>query len=465
MIKIKYIILFVLITAGFTACDNDDFENKFDQLPDERIRSTIKEYKEILVGSEFGWKMTYYIDSKIEYVGYNVAVFGEDNTVSLTSKFIDDPVKSEYTIKAEADLELIFNTFNENLTALSYPSGDAPDGFGGDIEFNFVSVSEDQTEIILKGKVYEGTLILKKAERDISSFDEVDENIKRLGQQKTARYMNLAITSGLGASEENPVLIGLDLSSLAAAGDYNYNYKGEYYSGRKMLYFHHDGMGLSSPIQIDDSKIQDFSYNVDKKRYELVNSDLQGYIYSSKLPVFSIPGVFDEFMNHYSLKLKRSNGLVWDKYISMKKANPVIKSVVVVTDYKQRIPKFDEEGNPILDQSNLQDYDFGKHMGEGLLFSFEEHNQFYFYFVPLEFTKISGDRLKMKRVVGEFCTKDDEDPSVGNSIKNNSEFNEFVDYLCNDGGWFIRLIIEANQIDWDFISLDNPDDFFITRLY
>ena len=372
MNKFKYIILFVLFGIGFSSCDKDDFENKFEQLPDDRIRSTIKEYKEILVSSEYGWKMTYYINGKIEYVGYNVAVFNEDNTVSLTSKFIDDPVVSEYKIMSEADLELVFNTFNENLTSLSYPSDGAPDGYGGDIEFNFVSISEDKTEITLEGKIYKGTLKLKKSDTDISNFDQLDENIRLLGEQKTARYMNLAITSGLGASEENPILIGLDLSSIAAAGDYNYNYKGEYYNGRKMLYFHHDGMGLSSPIEIEDSKIQDFAYNADKKRYELINSDLQGYIYSSKLPVFSIPGVYDELMDHYSLKLKRSNGLVWDKYIAMKNANPVIKSVVVVTDYKQRIPLFDEDGNPVLDESNLHDYEFGKHMGEGLLFSFEK---------------------------------------------------------------------------------------------
>ena len=465
MNKFKYIILFVLLGIGFTSCDKNEFENKFDQLPDDRIVSTIKEYKEILVDSEFGWQMTYYIDGNIEYVAYNVAVFKENNTVSLASKFIKDPIESEYKIMSEADLELIFNTFNENITSFSYPSNGAPDGVGGDIEFNIVSISEDQTEITLKGKIYKGKLILKKADRDISNFDEVDENIRLLGEQKTARYMNLAITSGLNASEEEPVLIGLDLSSIAAAGDYNYNYNDEYYKGRKMLYFHHDGMGLSSAIKIGDAQIQDFEYNADKKRYELVNSDLQGYLYSSKLPVFSLPGVFDELMDHYSLKLKRSNGLVWDKYIAMKTANPIIKSVVVVTDYKQRIPKFDEEGNPILDQSNLQDYDFGKHLGEGLLFSFELHNQFYFYFVPIEFTKVLEDRLVMRRLAGEFCTKDGEDPSVGESIKNNPEFNQFVDYLCNDEGWFLRLTMEANQIDWDFVSLDNPDDFFITRLY
>ena len=51
------------------------------------------------------------------------------------------------------------------------------------------------------------------------------------------------------------------------------------------------------------------------------------------------------------------------------------------------------------------------------------------------------------------------------SIKNNKEFNDLVDYLCNDGGWYIKQTVEGGLIDWDFISQDNPEDYFVTRLY
>lgn len=465
MNKFKYILLFVLFGLGLSSCNKDDFENKFDQLPDDRMLATIEEYKEMLVGSEFGWKMTYYVEENIQYVAYNIAVFRENNTVSLKSKSLTDPVESEYKLMSEADLELVFNTFNENLTSLSYPSNEAPSGLGGDVEFNFVSVSKDKTEIRLKGKNHKGNMILEKANNDLSTFDKVDENIRLLGMQKTDRYLSLAITSGLDASEENPILIGLDLSSMAARGDYNYNYKGEYFTGIRMLYFHHEGMGLSSPIEIDGAEIKDFAYNTEKERFELVNSELEGYIYSSKLPAFSIPGVYDKLLDHYSLKIRRSSGLAWDKYIAMKKANPIIKNVAFVTDYKQRIPKFDEKGEPIFDESHVQDYDLGKNMGEGFLFSFEEHNQFYFYFVPAEFTEISGDRLKMKCIDGDFSTKDTEDPSIAESIKSSPEFQAFLNYMCNDKGWFVRLTVESGLIDWDFVSIDNPENFFITRLY
>ncbi|RKE02248.1 DUF4302 domain-containing protein [Marinifilum flexuosum] len=462
--KFKYIILFIFLALGMTSCDKNDFENKFDELPDARMQSTIKEYKKILTDSEFGWKFTCSVNGEFEYVLYNVAHFNEDNTLSLKSNTLEDPAVSEYKIMSEADMELVFNTYNDNFTPLSYPGETAPDGMGGDIEYNFVSISEDKTEIILEGKVYKGKLKLQKADRDLSDFAPVQKFVNLLGEQRTKRHMNLAITSGLGASEENPVVLGMDLSSMASACDYNYNYKGEFYSGRKMLYFDHDGMGLSTPITVEESEIQYFTYNEEKKRYELANSDLEGYLYCTDLPMYYVPGVYDEFMNHYSLKLRSSFGQAWDKYIAMKKANPVIKSMVVVTDYKQRIPLFDEDGNPVLDEVYNHDYEFGKHLGEGLLFSFERYNQFYFYFVPLEMVKLQEDRIKMKRLTGEFCTKDNEDPSVGEAIKNNKEFNELVDYLCNDGGWYIKRTVEYGLIDWDFISQDNPKDFFITRL-
>lgn len=464
--KIKYIILFVILGIGLSSCDNNDFENKFDQLPDERMQLTMNEYKEILTSSEFGWKMNYSLGGSVEYMVYNVVNFNADNTVGINSKLVDEAVHSEYKIISEADVELVFNTFNENLTVYSYPSAQAPDGYGGDIEFNFKSISEDKTVIELEGKVYNGKLKLTKADRDLSDFSSVNKYVNYLAAQRTAPHMNLAITSGLGATESEPVLLGLDLSSMAAAADYNYNYKDEFYTGRKMLYFDHDGMGLSTPIVVDGQEIQYFSYNEEKNRYELSSSELEGYLYASELPMYYVPGVYEEFMDNYSLTLRASFGQVWDKYIAMKKANAVIRTISICTDYKQRIPLFDEDGNSILDEVYNEDYTLGDKLGEGLLFSFERYTQFYYYFVPVEMVKLNNDRVRMKRLSGEFCiAKKGVDPNpIGESIKNNKEFNEFVDFICNDGGWYIKRTVEGGLIDWDFISQDNPADYFYSRL-
>jgi predicted membrane-bound dolichyl-phosphate-mannose-protein mannosyltransferase len=182
--------------------------------------------------------------------------------------------------------------------------------------------------------------------------------------------------------------------------------------------------------------------------------------------MYYVPGVYEEFMDNYSLTLRASFGQAWDKYIAMKKANTVIRTISICTDYKQRIPLFDEDGNSILDEVYNEDYTLGDKLGEGLLFSFERYTQFYYYFVPVEMVKLNNDRVKMKRLSGEFCiAKKGVDPNpIGESIKNNKEFNEFVDFICNDGGWYIKRTVEGGLIDWDFISQNNPADYFYSRL-
>ncbi|QAR30144.1 DUF4302 domain-containing protein [Ornithobacterium rhinotracheale] len=463
----------ILSVISLFSCQDDSFDNKFDQLPDERIQTTLKDYQETLIDAPFGWQLFYSLGGNSEYMAYQIAYFNEDNTLTLHSPDLAKPTHSEYRLRAEADIQLVFNTFNDNITVFSYPSENAPNGFGGDIEFNVKSVNEQRNEIILEGKVYKGKMILRKAKERFQDFAKLQEFKKFLNQQRTERYMNLAITSGLdGASEAKPYSIGLDLSSIAKVGDYAFNYKGEFHEGRKMLYFSHSGMGLSTPIVIDGHEIQFFRYNRERKRYEIANSDLEGYLYCTQLPVYSVPGVVDEFLDHYSLWMRASFGKVNQLYRDMKSENQKIHSLVIVTDYKRRIPKFDEKGSPILDASFNHDYDYGEKLGNGLLFSFESYEQFYFYFVPVDIEKLAGDRLRFKLNGKQgVCYRKGEKgtpvlaPEIAQEIAQGQKFQTFVNYLCSEKGWYIKRTVEAGQIDWDFVSQENPkNDYFYTRL-
>ncbi|MBV7440251.1 DUF4302 domain-containing protein [Weeksellaceae bacterium TAE3-ERU29] len=450
------------------SCKDNDFDNKFDKLPDERVRATLKDYKEALTDAPYGWQMSYSMGANVEYMSYQIVYFSEDNTVKFHSPDLKTPITSEYKLMAEGDIELVFNTFNENLTIFSYPNPKAPNGYGGDIEFNFRSINDAKNEIILEGKDYKGKLILKKAKEEYKDFAKIQEFINYLAQERTARYMNVAITAGLeDASEQSPVSIGLDLSSIARVGDYAFNYKGQFSQGRKMLYFTHTEMGLSTPIKINGHEIQFFTYNTAKKRYEIAGSDLQGYIYCTDLPVYYVPGVVDEFKDNYALWMKASFGKPSQKYKAMRQAIPKIKGMVIVTDYNQRIPLFDKYGNPVLDDSYNHDYELGDKLGDGLLFSFEEVDQFYFYFIPLEIEKLKEDRVRFKRKEGYICVpkKGEKAEPIIESIKGNPKFDDLVSYICNQEGWYIKRTIESGQIDWDFISQANPkEDYFYTRL-
>ncbi|MCT4648146.1 MAG: DUF4302 domain-containing protein [Carboxylicivirga sp.] len=453
--------LFLLIFTG--ACDNSDFENKFDLSPDERLQERMATFKEALTAPEHGWVFHLDMGNGVDNTVYGIAKFNEDYTVRMENEIIPE-AESEYTIFAEADIELVFNTYNKIITFFAEPNPNLPKGSGTDLEYNLKTIEDDQ--IILEGKVLGTRLRLTKATETETSLEPLKQNVTYLNQQRTARYMSLRITKGLGASEDQPKYIGMDCSTYLRMAEIDYNHDGEYVDVNKNIFFTHKGFGLSSAIKIDGEEIQYFKYNADEKRYEVDHPTIEGYIFCDVLPYYFKKGLYDDFMDRYSMKLTRTFGKAWNKYIPMKRANENIKAVVITTDYDRRIPKLDEKGNYIISpDTRLPDYSYGDHLGEGLLFSLKDDLQFYFYWVPLEAVKIEEDRVQFIRKDGEFCTEDDKDPSIGQSIKDNKEFQEFVDFICNDKGWMLRRTEEYGTIDYDFYSLADPNDYFYSRLY
>lgn len=463
MNKLQLLTSWLLIVCCLGACNQSDFENKFDKSPDERINEDIANLKTKLTEPENGWLFHLVMGDDVEYAVYGIARFENDYRVSLLTTAYEEATESEYTIFAESDIQLVFNTYNANLTAYATPNQFRPNGYGTDIEYHIKSIQADVIE--LEGKVYKTQLVLKKATEAENDLSVLKENVKRLNKQRTARYMALSITKGLDATPDQPKLIGMDCSTYARVAEVDFNHNGIYTQTRKNIFFTHSGFGMSSPVKIGNDSIQYFKYNETKERYELDHPTMEGYIYCDKLPVYFVDGMYDEFMDHFSMKLTRASGKVWDTYIAMKKANMNIKSFVLTTDYKRRIPLFDEEGNPILDDVYLHDYELGDHLGEGFLFSFHAYEQFYFYYVPMEAKKIEEDRVRFIRKGGEFCTEDNTDPTIGETIKNSPEFQAFVNYLCNEDGWLIQKTLEGGILDFDFYSIENPDNYFYSRLY
>lgn len=463
MNKLQIVTSWLLLVLCLGACEQSDFESKFDKSPDERINEDIANLKAKLTEPEHGWLFHLIMADDVEYAVYGIARFEKDYRVSLLTTAYEEATESEYTIFAESDIQLVFNTYNANLTAYATPNQVRPNGYGTDIEYHIKSIEPDVVE--LEGKVYKTRLLLKKATEAETDLSALKTNVERLNKQRTAKYMALSITKGLDATPDQPKLIGMDCSTYARVAEIRHNYEGELVQAKKNIFFTHAGFGLSSPMQLGNDSIQYFKYNEAEERYELDHPTLEGYLYCDKLPVYFVDGMVDELMDKFSMKLTRAGGKMWDTYIAMKKANMNIKSFVVTTDYKRRIPLFDEEGNPIIDDGNMHDYELGDHLGEGFLFSFHAYEQFYFYYVPMEVQKLEEDRVRFVRKAGEFCTEDKTDPAIGEAIKNSPEFQDFVNYLCNEKGWLIQKTVEYGIIDFDFYSLENPDNYFYSRLY
>jgi hypothetical protein len=453
--------LFLLIIAS--ACDNSDFEDKFDLSPDERLQKRIASFKDSLTAPEHGWVFHLNMGNGVDNTVYGIVKFNKDYTLKMENEIIPE-AESEYTIFAEADIELVFNTYNNIITFFAEPNARLPEGYGTDLEYNLKSIEGD--EIMLEGKVLGTKLKLVKASEEETSLEPLKQNVSYLNKQRTARYMSLKITKGFGASEDDPKLIGMDCSTYLRMAEIDYNHNGEYIDENKNIFFTHTGFGLSSAIKIDDEEIQYFKYNVEKERYEIDHPSIEGFIFCDVLPYYFKKGLYDDFMDRFSMKMTRFFGKVWDTYIPMKRANTNIKAVVIATDYDRRIPKLDENGNYIISpDTRLPDYSYGEHLGEGLLFSLKDDQQFYFYWIPMEVQKIEEDRIRFVRKDGEFCTEDAKDPSIGQGIKDNAEFQKFVNFICNEKGWMIRKTEENNIIDFDFYSLEDPNNYFYSRLY
>lgn len=469
----KKILYIILVASLLSSCGKDDFENNFDMSPSQRVQAKAKELKELLSSSEHGWKATFFLDNKVAFGQFFIMDFTKDNQVSVSIEKIKD-VRSEYTIFNETDMMLSFNTYNRLLTSITEPTAETPHGYYGDIDFFFDSYTTDK--VVLRGKAYGGILTLERAneaDRDLSNSFEV---LKKLSAEKVAKskgglnYMTLHITKGLeGASVENPVKIGFNCSTWTRTVDIAFNYKGKYTEKLSMLVFTGDGFFSAYTLKLDDKEINKFVYNEERNRFEVEADGVEGHFECYKLPQYDVDGICDDFLNQYSLKMKRKYGDFMDLSIKLKldSKDPVtdtqIKSIVLVTDYRRRIPLFNPDGTPVLTETYEHDYKYGDHLGNGLLFSFSAQNQFYFYFVPLEATKLSEDKIKFSLTGTPFCTESEE--SIVKKIQSSKNLLKFLELICNEKGYLVQRLKTEGNFDFDFISLENPENQFVARNY
>ncbi|MGI6223059.1 MAG: DUF4302 domain-containing protein [Prevotella sp.] len=153
-----------------TAC-SDEEDDLFDQSAAERLNEASEKYSNILTGGTAKWAMEYFpTNSTDKYTGRGYLMtmqFFTNSSVSIGMKnLFSNNVYREDTSMWEVITDdgpvLSFNTWNDNLHQFSTPedipyttaSGENEQGtgVGGDYEFIITSVSDDETEIFLKGK-------------------------------------------------------------------------------------------------------------------------------------------------------------------------------------------------------------------------------------------------------------------------------------------------------------------------
>lgn len=158
MKKILFYSLLAFLTLGFPSCEND--YEVFDLTPAQRTAQTLQRYHFALQANEY-WVMEYFPDDELRYGGWVYIVrFDKNNRVTAWFEgqsfveLMDQPqLESEYAVEFGTGPMLKFTTHNDYLHyfALAGANGSGYQGWKGDYEFTFMSISPAFDEIVLRG--------------------------------------------------------------------------------------------------------------------------------------------------------------------------------------------------------------------------------------------------------------------------------------------------------------------------
>ncbi|MBR1462012.1 MAG: DUF4302 domain-containing protein [Prevotella sp.] len=163
MKKILNILLLSIAVFTYSSCVSE-VEDVFDKSASVRVAEAIQNDMNVLTSASNGWVMYMYGD--MDYGGWNVLCkFNTDNTVEVATDATEDyfTQTTHFKIEQSAGVVLSFDEYNDAMHFFSDPVspaglGTKGEGFGGDLEFRIISVSNDR--IVMKGKKTENDIIM-----------------------------------------------------------------------------------------------------------------------------------------------------------------------------------------------------------------------------------------------------------------------------------------------------------------
>lgn len=189
-IQLYRIALLAMLPAFvLTSCRFED-EDYFDESPALRIEHQGDAVKELLISAPNGWVMQFFCATDVaQFEGFNLfARFDKNGKVTFAGdhRFLRDGNRNKYTeatslyeMLNEDGMVLAFNVWNDILSPFSDPVGYgyAPtyiikDGVGMHGDHNFVVMSYNDNEIILRGERHGAEVRLVKCDRDWQKYIE-----------------------------------------------------------------------------------------------------------------------------------------------------------------------------------------------------------------------------------------------------------------------------------------------------
>jgi hypothetical protein len=281
-----------LILLAFAACNND-FESEFDLSPDERANEAVKEFKEALCSSEYGWLTHYYPNpDKLGAVTYMLK-FGESGTVSMNWELYDYQDEAEYSVKMIDQPLLVFDTYSKFSKMTDPEIGEAGKGFGGELEFGFIRKSADGDTLYLAERVNEDPMVLVKATAETASqlqeYAKHAEYLERLNETVVVPfYFNLSV-EGWDA-EVNMVYSGDKTIAFLTYLD-----AGVTKHDLMPINFTHEGFEFHHPFVLNGIGVKSFKYDEAKNQFDVSDAGVAGaFRYEGVCPAH-LDGMTDKF--------------------------------------------------------------------------------------------------------------------------------------------------------------------------
>jgi hypothetical protein len=278
--------LVAVLSTAFTSCRFED-DDYFSESASLRIEHEATNVNNLLKGAPNGWVMQYFCAAdEAQFEGFNLfARFDDNGKATLASDHrllrngkagIYTEASSPYEMLKEDALVLAFNVWNDVLTPFSDPVKywAAPtyiekDGVGMYGDHNFVIMSHNDNEIIMRGERHQAQVRLVKCDRDWQQYIADTETLKNtIGGADIRSYY---VTNGeqtLYLDNDGTGTPYLSDAKKKVYGKFRYcdnlDYKKAVKADSIACVFTPNGLRFERQETIGDSKFQEFTLNEDK---------------------------------------------------------------------------------------------------------------------------------------------------------------------------------------------------------
>lgn len=252
-----------------------------------RTTESVDELKSLLTSVPNGWRMEYYIGKNYSGGGINILCRFDGKNATLMSEVGGKNVQpgveasSLYKVTSEESTLLTFDSFNELIHCYSEPILNQNMNLEGDYEF--VYRGQEDSKIILEGRLYHNTIVLTPMEEGVEWADYINR-LKSV--ENKAAFTNYALT--VGAQEAGRVQKHSRV--LVFSTD-----EGEQI--QTPFIYTDDGLKLQAATDLNGKMVQHFVWNNEAQAYACTDDGATDVTLKGLLPDGYIP--YQDYLGSY----------------------------------------------------------------------------------------------------------------------------------------------------------------------